>query len=103
MFEEIRDAIANQLNIPAENITPETLFVEDLKADSLDLVELVMDLEDRYGVEIPDEQLAEVKSVGDILALIESNKSGQYKPIACIKKGGYPPFIAGPWLLLEPF
>ena len=74
MFEEIRDAIANQLNIPAENITPETLFVEDLKADSLDLVELVMDLEDRYGVEIPDEQLAEVKSVGDILALIESNK-----------------------------
>lgn len=74
MFEEIRDAIANQLNIPAENITPETLFVEDLKADSLDLVELVMDLEDRYGVEIPDEQLAEVKSVGDILALIENNK-----------------------------
>jgi acyl carrier protein len=74
MFEEIRDAIANQLNIPAENITPETLFVEDLKADSLDLVELVMDLEDRYGVEIPDEQLAEVKSVGDILKLIENNK-----------------------------
>ena len=74
MFEEIRDAISQQLNIPAENITPETRFVEDLKADSLDLVELVMDLEDRYGVEIPDEQLAEVKTVGQIIELIENNK-----------------------------
>ncbi len=74
MFEEIRDSIASQLNIPAENITPETRFVEDLKADSLDLVELVMDLEDRYGVEIPDEQLAEVKTVGQIIELIENNK-----------------------------
>jgi acyl carrier protein len=74
MFEEIRDSIASQLNIPAENITLETRFVEDLKADSLDLVELVMDLEDRYGVEIPDEQLAEVKTVGQIIELIESNK-----------------------------
>ncbi|MBQ2191471.1 MAG: acyl carrier protein [Clostridia bacterium] len=74
MFEEIRDSIASQLNIPAENITLETRFVEDLKADSLDLVELVMDLEDRYGVEIPDEQLAEVKTVGQIIELIENNK-----------------------------
>ena len=73
MFEEIRDSIASQLNIPAENITLETRFVEDLKADSLDLVELVMDLEDRYGVEIPDEQLAEVKTVGQIIELIENN------------------------------
>lgn len=74
MFEEIRDSIASQLNVPAENITLETRFVEDLKADSLDLVELVMDLEDRYGVEIPDEQLAEVKTVGQIIELIENNK-----------------------------
>ena len=74
MFEEIRDSIASQLNIPAENITLETRFVEDLKADSLDLVERVMDLEDRYGVEIPDEQLAEVKTVGQIIELIENNK-----------------------------
>lgn len=74
MFEEIRESIASQLNIPAENITLETRFVEDLKADSLDLVELVMDLEDRYGVEIPDEQLAEVKTVGQIIELIENNK-----------------------------
>lgn len=74
MFDEIRKAISAQLNIPEENITPETRFVEDLKADSLDLVELVMDLEDRYGVEIPDEQLAEVKTVGQIMELIENNK-----------------------------
>lgn len=74
MFEEIRKAISVQLNVPMENITPETRFVEDLKADSLDLVELVMDLEERYGVEIPDEQLAEVKTVGQIISLIEDNK-----------------------------
>ncbi|MBR3382125.1 MAG: acyl carrier protein [Clostridia bacterium] len=74
MFEEIRKAIAEQLNVPEENITLETRFVEDLKADSLDLVELVMDLEDRYGVEIPDEQLAEVKTVGQIIEIVENNK-----------------------------
>lgn len=74
MFEAIRKAISEQLNVPEENITPETRFVEDLKADSLDLVELVMDLEDRYGVEIPDEQLAEVKTVGQIIEIIENNK-----------------------------
>ncbi|MBQ3850129.1 MAG: acyl carrier protein [Clostridia bacterium] len=74
MFEEIRNAIAEQLNIPVENITMESRFIEDLKADSLDLVELVMDLEDRYGVEIPDEQLAEVKTVGQIVEIVENNK-----------------------------
>ena len=74
MFEEIRAAIAKQLNVPEENITPETRFVEDLKADSLDLVELVMDLEDRYGIEIPDEQLAEVKTVGQIIEIVEASK-----------------------------
>ncbi len=74
MFEEIRRAIAEQLNVPEENITLETRFIEDLKADSLDLVELVMDLEDRYGVEIPDEQLAEVKTVGQIVEIINNNK-----------------------------
>lgn len=74
MFEEIKKAISAQLNVPEENITPETRFVEDLKADSLDLVELVMDLEERYGVEIPDEQLAEVKTVGQIIEIIENNK-----------------------------
>ncbi|MCR5809091.1 MAG: acyl carrier protein [Clostridiales bacterium] len=74
MFEEIRKAIAEQLNVPEENITLETRFVEDLKADSLDLVELVMNLEDHYGVEIPDEQLAEVKTVSQIIELVENNK-----------------------------
>ncbi len=74
MFEEIRREIAEQLNIPEENITMETRFIEDLKADSLDLVELVMDLEDKYGIEIPDEQLAEVKTVGEIVNFIAENK-----------------------------
>ena len=74
MFDEIRAAIAKQLCVPEENITPETRFVEDLKADSLALVELVMDLEDRYDIEIPDEQLAEIKTVGQIIEFVENNK-----------------------------
>lgn len=72
MFEEIRKAIAQQLNIPEEKITMESRLIDDLKADSLDVVELVMGLEERYGVEIPDEDLPSIKTIGDIIRYIES-------------------------------
>lgn len=72
MFEEIREAIAKQLNIPKERITEESRLIDDLKADSLDVVELVMGLEERYGIEIPDEDLPSIKTVGDIIRYIES-------------------------------
>lgn len=72
MFEEIRKAIAQQLNIPEERIKLESRLIEDLKADSLDVVELVMGLEERYGVEIPDEDLPSIKTIGDIVHYIES-------------------------------
>ena len=72
MFEEIRKAIAQQLNIPEEKITRESRLIEDLKADSLDVVELVMGLEERYCVEIPDEDLPSIKTIGDIVRYIES-------------------------------
>ena len=71
MFEEIRKAIAEQLNIPAEKITRESLLIDDLKADSIDLYELVMGLEERYGIEISDDVLPTIKSVGDIVNYLE--------------------------------
>jgi acyl carrier protein len=72
MFEEIRNAIAEQLNIPAEKITLESRLIDDLKADSIDLYELVMGLEERYGIEIPDNVLPTIKSVGDIVKFVEN-------------------------------
>ncbi len=71
MLDEIREAIAEQLSIPVENITEDTRLIEDLKADSLDIVELVMDLEQRYNIEIPDEELVRIKTVGDIVKFVE--------------------------------
>ncbi len=71
MLDEIREALAAQLGVPVESINADTRLIEDLKADSLDVVELVMDLEQRYNIEIPDEELVGLKTVGDILNYIQ--------------------------------
>ena len=60
MLEKMREIIAEQLNCDGDSITPETSFKEDLGADSLDLFELVMALEDEYSIEIPSEELQEL-------------------------------------------
>ena len=73
MLDEIRQAIADQLNIPVEKVTADSLLIEDLKADSIDLYELVMGLEERYGIEISDEVLPKIKTVGDIVKYIDLN------------------------------
>ena len=80
-FEKIRDLLAKQMDIPAETITPESRLGEDLKADSLDLVELVMDLEQEYGLQIPEEDLPNIHTVGDIVAAL--NKKGGYWNCTC--------------------
>ena len=67
MLEKMREIIAEQLNCDAESIQPETSFKEDLGADSLDLFELVMALEDEYSVEIPAEELQELTTVGAVM------------------------------------
>ena len=67
MLEEMREIIADQLNCDAETITEETSFKDDLGADSLALFELVMALEEKYEIEIPSEELAELTTVGSVM------------------------------------
>ena len=66
-FEKLKEIIADVLNVNADEITEDTTFVDDLGADSLDLFELVMALEDEYSVEIPSEDLEKLATVGDVV------------------------------------
>ncbi|MGL2411953.1 acyl carrier protein [Helicobacter pylori] len=70
-FETIQAVIAEQLNVDAAQVTPEAEFVKDLGADSLDVVELIMALEEKFGIEIPDEQAEKIVNVGDVMRYIE--------------------------------
>ncbi|MDE2989850.1 MAG: acyl carrier protein [Chloroflexota bacterium] len=72
-FERVVAVIADKLDIPAEDIAQESKFVEDLNADSLDQVELIMALEDEYDITIPDEDAQKIVSVKDALDYIETN------------------------------
>ena len=76
MLEKMQEMIAEQLNCDAETITAETSFKDDLGADSLDLFELVMALEDEYNVEIPSEELAELTTVGAVMEYLKSKGVG---------------------------
>ena len=70
MLTEIRTRIAQQLNIPVDNITADSKLVDDLKADSLDIVELVTSLEEEYNIEISDEDIKNIRTVGDVVRFI---------------------------------
>lgn len=72
MLEEMREIIAEQLNCDGETIGLDTSFKDDLGADSLDLFELVMALEEEYGLEIPAEELSDVETVGDIIEYLKN-------------------------------
>ncbi|MBR6328801.1 MAG: acyl carrier protein [Lachnospiraceae bacterium] len=74
MLERISELIADQLGIDASEITADSRFNEDLNADSLDLFELVMAIEEEYGVEIPSEDLEKLATVNDVIEYIESKK-----------------------------
>lgn len=74
MFEEMKELIAEGLNIDESRITEDASFKDDLGADSLDLFELVMSLEDKYDVEIPSEELEKLLTVGDVIKYIEEHK-----------------------------
>ncbi|WP_163499475.1 acyl carrier protein [Helicobacter suis] len=74
LFEDVQAVIVEQLNVSASQVTEEADFIKDLNADSLDVVELIMALEEKFGIEIPDEQAEKIKTVGDALKFIEENK-----------------------------
>lgn len=74
MFEQVKNALVESLNIDGDDIKLENLLNEDLGVDSLDAVELSLDLETEFDVEISDEELASLKTVKDIVDLIEAKK-----------------------------
>lgn len=72
MFEEIAKILAEQLDIPVSKITLQSNIIDDLGADSLDIVEMLMTLEDTTGKTIPDEKVTEIKTVGDLVDVLNS-------------------------------
>ena len=74
MLEKIKEIAADSLGADIESLTAETSFKEDLGADSLDLFELTMALEDEYGIEIPSEDLEKIVTVGDVVEYVNAHK-----------------------------
>ncbi|HEX6925514.1 MAG TPA: acyl carrier protein [Longimicrobiaceae bacterium] len=72
---KVKDIIINELGVEAEKVTNEASFVDDLGADSLDTVELVMAFEEEFGIEIPDEDAEKLQTVGDAIEYIKQNQS----------------------------
>ena len=72
--QKVKDIIVEQLGVNADQVTSDAKFIEDLGADSLDTVELVMALEEEFGQEIPDEEAEKLQSVGDVVKFIEDRQ-----------------------------
>lgn len=72
-FEKIRDIVAEQFGVSADAIKPETDFVDDLGADSLDVVELIMAMEETFDIEVPDLQAGQIVTVSDAVDYIKNN------------------------------
>jgi len=75
VFEEVKAVIVEVLGVDPEKVTPEASFRDDLEADSLDLVELIMAFEDKFGEEIPDEDAQQITTVGEAVAYVEKRKT----------------------------
>ena len=73
MEEQLIEIVSENLNAPKEEITRDKRFIEDLQADSLDLVELAMEFEDKFGVTIPDEDFEKIKTVGDAIDYVKEH------------------------------
>jgi len=74
LFDNVKEVVIEQLNVAADEVKEESKFIEDLGADSLDVVELVMALEEEFDIEIPDEKAESILTVGDAIKFIEENK-----------------------------
>lgn len=75
IFDDVKAVVVEQLNVNEGEVKPESKFVDDLGADSLDVVELVMALEEKFEIEIPDEEAEKIQTVGDVVAYIEKSKA----------------------------
>ena len=73
VFEKVKSILIDQLDVEEEKVTPEASIADDLGADSLDIVDLIMSLEEEFDLEIPDDQVENIKTVGDIVKYIEDN------------------------------
>lgn len=73
-FDKVRDIVVEQLGSEADEVTLESTFIDDLGADSLDIVELIMAFEEEFNVEIPDETAEKIKTVQDVVNYIDQNK-----------------------------
>lgn len=73
VFEKVRQILAELLSIDENTITMDSLIIDNLGADSLDLVDAVVTLNDEFGVEVPDEEIENLRSVGDVVRYIEAN------------------------------
>lgn len=73
LFDKVKTVIVDQLGVDEDEVVEDAAFVDDLGADSLDIVELVMALEEEFGVSIPDEQAEKIKTVGDAVEFIAEN------------------------------
>jgi len=74
LFEKVREVVSEQLGIEYDEITAESLFLDDLGADSLDIVELIMALEERFGIAIPDEDAEKIQTVADAVEYIKKKE-----------------------------
>ena len=74
VFENVKKMISKQLKADEASITLDTRLVEDLKADSANVMVMIMDLEDNYGITVEDDQILKLKTVGDVVAYIEANQ-----------------------------
>ncbi len=74
VFDKVRDMIAEQLQVGADTITPESRLVEDLKADSANVMVLILELESEFGIEVEDDVILGLKTVGDVVKYIEENQ-----------------------------
>ena len=72
MFEKLKELLAYQLNVDEAKITMDASFTDDLNADSLDLLEMVMSIEDEYDIEIPADDLQEIQTVGDVVEYLKT-------------------------------
>ena len=73
-FEKVRDIVVDQLGVEPDEVAIESIFIDDLGADSLDIVELIMAFEEEFGIEIPDEAAEKIKTVQDVVSYIDQNK-----------------------------